>query len=73
MHIRKPVVAGRFYPSNKNELKKTIKNIFLKEKKKIDYSLSENNILGGVSPHAGYMYSAYQAIHLFELLAKSKE
>lgn len=75
MKIRKPVVAGVFYPGRKEELKKQIEECFLhkigvgelpqKEEKK-------RNILGVVSPHAGYIYSGPVASWGFYQLAKEK-
>jgi MEMO1 family protein len=69
--IRKPAVAGRFYPSGKQELKELIEEIYLKEKSKIDLSFSDKDFYGAVLPHAGYIFSAYQAVHFFELLKNS--
>jgi AmmeMemoRadiSam system protein B len=66
--IRKPAVAGRFYPNNKTELTRLLDKILKAEKNKIDLSYAEKIIFGAVVPHAGYMFSAYQAIHFFELL-----
>lgn len=66
--IRKPAVAGRFYPKNKTELTRLLDKILKAEKNKIDLSFKEKNIYGAVVPHAGYMFSAYQAVHFFELL-----
>ncbi len=71
-NIREPAVAGRFYPSGKESLKKLIHEIHSKEKSKIDFSMAEKEIIGAVVPHAGYVYSAYQAIHFFALLEKMK-
>jgi len=71
MKIRKPAVSGRFYPSNKNELKKLIKKIIDIELKNIKTDFSSNVIIGALVPHAGYMYSAYQAVHFFEILKRS--
>lgn len=55
--IRKPVVAGMFYPGDPTELKEYI-NFMLSQN-----SVSEtfNNIVGIVSPHAGYVYSGTTA------------
>ena len=48
---RAPAVAGKFYPANKNELKKNIAtHLFSPLPKK-------QKAIGIVSPHAGYMYS----------------
>jgi AmmeMemoRadiSam system protein B len=71
MKIRQPAVAGRFYPSTAGELEVQLSEILRHEKPFIDYSLSEKNIIGGVVPHAGYMYSARQAVHFFEILKSS--
>ncbi|OQY00220.1 MAG: AmmeMemoRadiSam system protein B [Bacteroidetes bacterium 4572_117] len=71
--VREPAVAGRFYPGNKTELKKLIEKIHKLEKKKIDLSFADKNIFGAVVPHAGYMFSAYQAVHFFNMLSKRKE
>ena len=68
MKIRKAAFAGRFYPAHKKELIKLYEQILLSEKSKIDYSLAEQQIIGSIVPHAGFMYSGYQAIHFFEIL-----
>jgi AmmeMemoRadiSam system protein B len=68
MKIRKAAFAGRFYPAHKKELIKLYEQIFLTEKSKIDYSLAQEDIIGAIVPHAGFMYSGYQAIHFFEIL-----
>jgi len=70
--IRKPAVAGRFYPNNKTELTRLLDKILKAEKNKIDLSYAEKTIFGAVVPHAGYMFSAYQAVHFFELLKHHK-
>ncbi len=71
--IRKAAVAGKFYPSNEKELRSLIAQVALAERNNINYSLANNNIIGAVIPHAGYIFSAYQAIHFFELLKQGKE
>ncbi|MCD4665839.1 MAG: AmmeMemoRadiSam system protein B, partial [Bacteroidales bacterium] len=68
MKIRQPAVAGRFYPDSKAEIKQMLSEILEKENKFIDRELSRKQIIGAVVPHAGYMFSAYQAIHFFEIL-----
>jgi AmmeMemoRadiSam system protein B len=69
-NIREAAVAGRFYPDNKTELKRLIEKIYRTEKSKIDLSLADKTIFGAVVPHAGYMFSAYQAVHFFDILRK---
>jgi len=71
--IRIPAVAGRFYPLQQQKLTTTLDEIYLKEKEHINLSFSKKKILGAVIPHAGYMFSAYQAIHFFEILKNCTE
>lgn len=59
---RKAAVAGSFYPRYRPDLIEIIKNSFLDQKFGIGKefkceNLQERTILGGVSPHAGYLYS----------------
>ncbi|MFP4041955.1 MAG: AmmeMemoRadiSam system protein B [Bacteroidales bacterium] len=67
MKIRKPVVAGQFYPGEKEELSSLIEEVYGKEKNAINFDLAQYNLIGGVVPHAGYMFSAYQAVHFFAI------
>ena len=71
MSIRKSVVAGRFYPAAKDEIIQQIEEIKQKEYPQINLRLKDKKIIGGVVPHAGYMFSAYQAVHFFEILKQS--
>ncbi len=48
--IRRPVVAGQFYPASDKILEKEVRG-FLSE------GLAKEDAIGVVSPHAGYMYS----------------
>jgi len=52
---RVPAVAGKFYPANRNELEKSIKNHLISPSKK------KQKAIGVVSPHAGFMYSGDDA------------
>lgn len=38
---------------------------------KLDFA--RKKIIGGIVPHAGYIYSAYQAVHFFEILIASEQ
>ncbi|MHA1835863.1 MAG: AmmeMemoRadiSam system protein B, partial [Candidatus Odinarchaeia archaeon] len=75
MSIRLPAAIG-FYPGSKDELIKVIEECFLHklgpgklpDKKP---SLKRSNILGGISPHAGYIYSGPIAANLFYTLSQS--
>lgn len=48
--IRKPAVAGQFYPEDPKQLREQIAGFIKKTAKKTD-------VLGVISPHAGYMFS----------------
>jgi AmmeMemoRadiSam system protein B len=59
--IRRPAVAGMFYPSNPEKLRKEIEIL-------LEVSIPEiklNNIFGLISPHAGYIYSGRTAAYAF--------
>lgn len=67
-YIRPPQVAGYFYPSNPEKLRKDVKLLLdvTKAKEKV------NNIFGIVSPHAGYIYSGKTAAYAYNLLIGKK-
>lgn len=71
MDMRKNYAEGYFYPNNKKELELLLKSI--KNKEIIDYTYSRKEIIGGIVPHAGYIYSAPEAIHFFEILHNCKK
>ena len=50
MMLRKPIVAGQFYPGTPEQLEKQLRGFIGKQAKK-------ENALGAVSPHAGYIFS----------------
>lgn len=52
--IRKPAVAGQFYPANKNKLEETISSLIAVS---ADKTVTKNRVKGIVLPHAGYVYS----------------
>lgn len=65
--IRKPVVAGQFYPDRKEDLENMIR--YCMEHKYgpgRDSIKSNEKILGIVCPHAGYMYSGPTACHSYK-------
>jgi len=62
--IRKPAVAGTFYPSSAVELAKSIATMFSEVEK---VSL-ERRPMGLISPHAGYPYSGRVAAKAYKLL-----
>lgn len=48
--IRKPVVAGQFYPAQATQLREMIQGM-------VDEKVEKEDVVGLVSPHAGYIYS----------------
>ncbi len=48
--IREPVVAGQFYPASPSQLKEMIRGM-------VDEKVEKEEVIGLVSPHAGYPYS----------------
>ncbi len=48
--IRNPVVAGQFYPDSPDQLRSMIKGM-------VDEKAVKEEVIGLVSPHAGYIYS----------------
>jgi MEMO1 family protein len=68
MIIRKPAVAGLFYPDDPNKLKNEIENY-------LQFSNNANNfekVYGVVVPHAGYLYSGKTAGYAYNLLRDKK-
>jgi len=60
--LRQPAVAGRFYPSDPNDLRTEVRSY-------LSQSASEANspirAIGCIAPHAGYMYSGHVAGAVF--------
>ncbi len=65
MKLRKPLLAGQWYPGTEAECLKLIKG-FIKEK------LYSGEIKGGIVPHAGWYYSGEIAAGVFEAASFSK-
>ncbi len=72
-NIRKAAVAGRFYPSDKEKVIEIFKKVEHQEQSRIKKSFSAKKLIGGIVPHAGYIYSGFQAVHFFKILALSKQ
>ena len=69
MKTREPAVAGTFYPGTQERLNELISKIDSSERIKFDRTLKDIKIIGGVVPHAGYVYSGYEAVHFFNQLS----
>jgi len=73
MSVRQATVAGTFYPRNAGEINSLLDKILAVEKKKIKEKLTPKKIIGGIVPHAGYVYSAKEAVHFFDYLKEYKQ
>jgi AmmeMemoRadiSam system protein B len=71
--IRKAAVAGKFYPGTERALSEQIQELHTAEIPKINGELAKKKIIGCVVPHAGYIYSGYEAIHFFDLIRQTGE
>ncbi|NOX88507.1 MAG: AmmeMemoRadiSam system protein B, partial [Calditrichaeota bacterium] len=62
--VRKPAVAGAFYPADPTELKTMIKDYL----QKAEIPVIKDPIVGIIVPHAGYVYSGGVAAHAYKAL-----
>ncbi len=74
--MRKPAVAGMFYPGDKLLLKEMIKECYLHElgpgrlPKVSGPKDAKRSIKGAVAPHAGFTFSGPVAAHVFDRIAR---
>lgn len=73
MKIRKPAVAGTFYPATSSAITKMIEGLYIREKENIPYELAGKHMIGGITPHAGYQFSGNVAVNLFGILKEERE
>lgn len=76
MGVRRPWVAGAFYPAHKERLMRTIEGCFthkLGPGKLPERKIAERRIVSVVCPHAGYVYSGPTAAHSYYHLASEVE
>jgi len=68
--IRKPVVAGQFYPNTKESLENMIKSCFEHEYGPKNQPMeSSQKVFGVICPHAGYAYSGPTACHSYKSIS----
>ncbi|MCD6595949.1 AmmeMemoRadiSam system protein B [bacterium] len=67
--IRKPAMAGSWYPDNSDSLRQTIKEFI----DSADVEKIDGRILGLIAPHAGYIYSGPVAAYSFKTLMLDKK
>ena len=68
MKIRKPSVAGSFYPEGREQLLSMIRTMELEQEFAEAAISGYRKIYGGIVPHAGYMYSGSIALPFFRLM-----
>ena len=66
--LRKTVVAGRFYPGTKEQCLDELKDCLKKEK--LDKAIP-SKVLGGIVPHAGWVYSGSTAGLVFQAVKQN--
>lgn len=66
-NIRQPAVAGSFYPDNPDLLSQDLQKCFRQAPKQS----IPGELIGLISPHAGYIYSGGVAAHAYKLLEGS--
>jgi len=65
---RKPAAAGRFYPADAKELRNTLNDLFAIAKPR-----KTENLIGIVSPHAGYVFSGSVAASGYNQIDPDKQ
>ena len=67
MRVRKPAVAGVFYPADKESLLSSIKDCFLHDHgpRSLPPASDKNRFIAIIAPHAAYQYSGPVAAHAY--------
>lgn len=71
MRVRRPCVAGSFYPATREGLKRAIEEAFRHELgpgRMPERLMEERQTISVICPHAGYMYSGPVAAHSYYIL-----
>ncbi len=68
--IRPATVAGSFYPEDKDRLRSLIQEYL--SKASVSKGQEIDDLIGIISPHAGYVYSGTVAAHSFKILQNRK-
>jgi len=66
-NIKEPSVAGKFYPSDKKELKESVESFLSKVQK----GKRDGRLIAIISPHAGYRYSGQVAAYGYQEIKDS--
>jgi AmmeMemoRadiSam system protein B len=70
MNLRKPAAAGTFYPGSRNEIISMLDNLFSSPSVK-RLKPAGPEMIGFVSPHAGYIYSGKTAAHGYQRISNA--
>ncbi len=66
--VRRPAVAGAFYPADPRELRSAVEGHLSKARPRVPDSLKERRPIALIVPHAGYLYSGQTAAYAYKLL-----
>ena len=66
--LKKSIIAGSWYPGNPSILKRDIENYF----NSVSSPKLKGEVVGLISPHAGYMYSGQIAAYAYNLIRGKK-
>jgi MEMO1 family protein len=67
-NVREPAVAGMFYPASASKLQEEVQKLLNDNKPQEKFE----NVIGIVSPHAGYVYSGRTAAFAFNAIGRKK-
>jgi AmmeMemoRadiSam system protein B len=70
MQVRKAVVAGQFYPGNRDDLLQMLGEMF--EAVKFDKEPVKSPVNALIAPHAGYIFSGRQAAKAYQYLKEGQ-
>ena len=60
-NVRKPAVAGRFYPADPGKLREMVQGFLVDARREIAPPDSSTTLLGVLAPHAGFVFSGFTA------------
>lgn len=70
--MRKPIVAGQFYPGDKTELREQVESFLsIKKDKRDEKDKKDEKVKAIIAPHAGYMFSGKCAGKAYSILPKA--
>jgi hypothetical protein len=77
MIVREPIVAGRFYPDDPQECRRHVDQLFAEAAGALDDPAGPSKglpekIVGGIMPHAGWVFSGEPAARTLEAIARGR-